>query len=293
MRKKEFHPLPIRSFQDKEKNKHSIMFEMTILKPENETGIKVAPHRHDYFHILFIKNGKGKHYIDFKVYDIIPNSIFFVSPGQVHSLEINSEVEGFVVTFNADFFHLNQSLKKITDYPFFHSINNLPYIYLTKQNLKLASYFEDLYEEYSSDSINNDENILRALLELILLKAARIYNYDASISTSSQTTKQLRTLEVLIDNHFKEYKLTEDYAEMLFMTSKALNNICKNNLNKTVINLIHERIIIEAKRLLLFTDNSISEIAYELGFQEKSYFMRFFKKHTSFTAKEFREKNER
>ena len=64
----------------------------------------------------------------------------------------------------------------------------------------------------------------------------------------------------------------------MFISAKHLNNLCKKGLNKTVTNLIHERIMIEAKRLLLFTDNSISEIAFELGFTDKSYFMRFLKK---------------
>ena len=85
--------------------------------------------------------------------------------------------------------------------------------------------------------------------------------------------------------------MLSDYADLMFISPKHLNSLCKKGLNKTVTNLIHERNLIEAKRLLLFTDNSVAEIAFELGFADKSYFMKFFKKHTKLTADMFRKQH--
>ena len=80
----------------------------------------------------------------------------------------------------------------------------------------------------------------------------------------------------------------DDYSQLMYLSLKHLNNISKKGLNKTITNLIHEKLLLEAKHLLLFTENSISEIAYELGFKDGFYFMRFFKKNISVTADEYR-----
>lgn len=289
MKKRKFENLPIRSFENTLHKKEISKFSIVRLEKDNNKII-VDPHRHDYYHIMYVKNGIGKHSIDFKTYEIKPNTIFFVSPGQVHSLKINSEAEGYVISFNSEFYLLNDSLQKLLDFPFFHSFNNTPVIYLPPNSLKIQSIWNELYDEYKTD-LKYKENILRALLEVLLTRASRMYIQPIKKEEPNYLTYQLRKLETLIDTHFKEYRLLNDYADLMHISPIHLNSLCKKGLNKTVTNLIHERILIEAKRLLLFTNNSISEIAFELGFTDKSYFMRFFKKQTSFTADAYRNLN--
>ncbi len=287
MRKKEVQHIPIRSFDDPVKPSTGFKFEVSSLKSENKgEQVKIAAHRHDYYHILYIKNGFGEHSIDFKTYKIKPNSLFFVSPGQVHALEVSGDVEGFVITFDPEFYLLNNTLQKLLDYPFFHSLNNSPAIYLTDKNDKIVQAILEINEEYNSlDSQKGD--LLRSLLEVLLIRTSRVY-HGGGENTPDHLTYQLRKLEALIDSRFKELKLLDDYANLMHLSPKHLNSLCKKGLNKTVTNLIHERTLLEAKRLLLFTDNSVSEIAYELGFMDKSYFMRFFKKHMGFTTEAYR-----
>ena len=284
MRKKNVETLPIRSFNDKVASN----FEIVAINGDGKgQGLNVEAHRHDYYHILYIKQGLGKHVIDFKTYQVKPNSIFFVSPGQVHSLAIDSSVEAYVLTFNADFYALNNNMQSLLDYPFFHSITNAPVVYLPTHQAKIQATLDEIFMEYTL-SEKGKETILRALLEVLLVRAARMYQTPANDDAPAYLTFQLRKLEALIDAHFKEHKLLNDYAEMMHISPKHLNSLCKKGLNKTVTNLIHERTLTEAKRLLLFTDNAIAEIAFELGFADKSYFMRFFKKHTGVTGDTYR-----
>ena len=291
MRKKEFEKLPIRSIENIINNTEVSKFEIGKLEAEkNEGKIIVESHRHDYYHIMYIKNGVGKHSIDFKTFEIKPNMMFFVSPGQVHSLEISSEAEGYVISFDSGFYHLSDNFQKLLDYPFFHSISNTPLINLNNENNKIQLAWDELFEEYNSKS-NDKNNILRALFEILLIRASREYEKPIETEKPAYITYQLRKLETLIDNHFKEYKSLNDYADLMHISPRHLNSLCKKALNKTVMNLIHERTLTEAKRLLLFTQNSVTEIAYELGFSDTSYFMRFFKKHTSLTADTFRNQN--
>ncbi|MFT5647738.1 MAG: AraC family transcriptional activator of pobA [Aureispira sp.] len=292
MRKKDIHKLPIRSFGNDFNENLESKFQIEALKPDKEgEGMKVEPHRHDYYHILYVKQGSGKHSIDFKWYEIKPNSIFFVFPGQVHSLEIDEHVEGYVISFSAFFYLLNNSIQKLLDYPFFHSINNSPIIYLSENDTKIHATINEIQEEYKFLKQGRDK-IVRALFEVFLIRAARIYNQPIINQAPTHLTFQLRKFEALIEAHFKKYKRLSNYAEMMHVSPKHLNSMCKKGLNKTVTNLIHERILIEAKRLLLFTDNSIAEISFELGFSDKSYFMRFFKKQTSLTANLYRTQND-
>lgn len=287
MKKKEQEQLPIRSIKSA-LDSPSPTFDINLLCSEKKgEPLVVEPHRHDFYHIMLVKDGIGTHYIDFKTYKINPNSIFFVSPGQVHSLTIDSDADGYVISFNPDFYLLNDSVQKLMEFPFFHSISNHPVVYLNDGKERMLATWEEIYEEHHSAS-QDREGIIRSLLELILKRAARMYQQPSNDEVPAYLTFQLRKLESLIDLHFREHRKLSDYAELMHLSPKHLNSLCKKGVNKTVTNLIHERTLIEAKRLLLFTNNSISEIAFELGFSDKSYFMRFFKKNAGQTAEAYR-----
>lgn len=291
MKAKNIENLPIRKFDNEFGEKLSSKFSIDKLLEDKEgKGIVVEAHRHDYYHIVYVEQGNGEHVIDFKSYEIKAGSIFFVSPGQVHALQIDKNVKGYVISFNSDFYLLNDSLQKLLDYPFFHTMSNDPAVYIPDNNTQMQEVLDEMYREFNIQEKGSDR-ILRALVEVFLIRASRLHEQSDKEQKPKNLTYQIRKLEALIDTHFKEYKLLNDYAEMMYISPKHLNSLCKQALNKTVTNLIHERILTESKRLLLFTNNSISEIAFELGFADKSYFMRFFKKHTSLTADTFRKQN--
>ncbi len=289
MRDKSFEKLPVRRISGVYNTPH---FNITILESDTpNTDVYVEPHRHDYYHIMLVKNGIGKHSIDFKTYNIKPNTMFFVSPGQIHTLNIDKDALGYVISFNADFFQLYNGVQKLSDLPFFHSNTQAPVVYLKEDELRVLDLWENINDEHLKPQSNSDK-MIRALLDVLLIHVARIHHKTPEGSNiTSQLSIQINTLETLIDTHFRALKQVNDYAELMHLSAKHLNSLSKKALNKTVTNLIHERLILEAKRLLLFTDNTITEIAFELGFSDKSYFMRFFKKHTGGTAEMFRKQN--
>lgn len=287
---KAFQDVPIRRVKRISNVENTSWFEMTELKKDGDNlDVIVEPHRHDYYHIMYIKHGVGEHHIDFKTFEITPESFFFVSPGQVHALEVSPDVEGYVLTFNSGFYQLNVPIEKHIDIPFFHSVTHAPVVYLPEEHRRISSLLEELFEEYNVSSATHQEEMIRTLLRVLLIRISRVYNELPPISGHpTHLTEQLRKLDYLIDTHFKTYKLLNDYASLMHISPKHLNSLCKKGLNKTVTNLIHERTLTEARRLLLFTSNSVSEIAFELGFTDKSYFMRFFKKHMGLTADTYR-----
>ncbi len=288
MKNKEFIKVPIRRIPNEIQSHKFSDFEIHIFKPKpGLEEIKVDAHRHDYYHIMLVESGHGENIIDFKTYDVKPNALFFISPGQVHSIAIDQNAKGYVLSFNSNFFLLNDNIQKLLDFPFFHSISNSPAIYLPKENQKIKHICDDIYTEFNSNEKGNVK-MIRALLEILLIQSSRFHTHSTQSDIPVYSTHQLRTLEALIDKHFKEYKHLNDYADLMHISSKHLNSLCKKGINKTVTNLIHERTMLESKRLLLFTNNTISEIAFELGFSDKSYFMRFFKKHTNSTADTYR-----
>lgn len=293
MSKRNKENLPVRSLESSLPKKTLLRFEITRLQAEQgQQRIEVEAHRHDYYHILFIQSGQGTHTIDFKTYAIQANSLFFVSPGQAHALEMSANTEAYVITFDTAFYLLNNKTHQLSDYPFFHSMSNTPVIHLPDKDEKAQHLINEMLEEYEAAE-ESAANVLQAFLEILLLRASRLYKGTFTNSAHSHSEHQIRKLEGLIDKYFRTHKKLDEYASMMSLSPKHLNALCKKSVNKTVTNLIHERSILEAKRLLLFTDLSISEIAFDLGFADKSYFMRFFKKHQKRTADEFRKQQSR
>jgi len=150
--------------------------------------------------------------------------------------------------------------------------------------------FEEIYQEYNSTSQEKD-NIIRCHIEILLLKAKEYFQEDLSlvhsnINRSLQLTKQFKTL---VEKNFIEMRRVNEYADILHICSKHLEKTIKETLGITPKQLIHDIVLAEAKRLLKRTDKTISEIAYELKFEDQSYFSRFFKKHTSITPQEYRD----
>ncbi len=246
------------------------------------------PHRHDFYNILFISNGSGTHSIDFVTYDVKPYSIFFLTPGQVHSWALSKNITGFTIFFTPTFYLMDSNDKKLLDIPFFHSLNNEPCLYLNyDSDSSIVNAIEEIFFENNKNE-NGSNVVIRAYLDIIMTKLSRYYRRVWVSRQSSQATYQIRELESLIEKYFKKLKLPREYSDLMNLSPKHLNDICKDGLNKTVGDLIQQRVLLESKRLLAYSSKNISEIADELNFSDKSYFIRFFKKYTGLPPEQFR-----
>jgi AraC-like DNA-binding protein len=251
------------------------------------------PHRHDFYTLLLVTEGTGCHDIDYQTYKIQPWRLFFISPGQIHAWrEINSNTKGYIVFFTADFFELRYHNHVLAEFPFFNSVQNLPYIDLAgNSKAYLHKIVEIMYCEYLSKEAYL-ENILRSYLNILLCELARRYRPESHPdSHNSQQYVLFRNFENLVNQHFIDKKHVKDYAAMLFVTPNYLNEVCNKISGNSAGEIIRKRIVIEAKRLLAHTSKTISQIADELAFEDSSYFSRFFKKNAGLTPEQFRKES--
>ena len=247
-----------------------------------------TPHKHDFFLVILFTKGSGIHEIDFVKYHIKPNSIFFLAPGQSHSWKLSEDIDGYVFFHSQAFYDLNYTSQKLSQLPFYASIYNKPVLQLKGANqLKVIPLFEEILLEYNSEKEMKYEKIC-ALVNIIYIELSRLYGSKTeAIAAPQNYLFKLKLLEELIEKNYASVKSPKLYAAMMHMSEKHLNRICKLCLNKTTTDLIADRVIIEAKRILAHHDHSIREVSEILGFDDIAYFSRFFKKRTALTPLAF------
>jgi AraC family transcriptional activator of pobA len=252
----------------------------------------LAPHRHDFYVGMLFTKGSGTHQIEFNNYDIKPGHVFMIAPGEVHDWNLSEDIDGYIFFHTREFFDLNFTSEKVDNYPFYCCLRNNPLIPL-KDNprKKINEIFSEIVYEYKHTGLLKFQK-LSSLINVLYIELSRIYLPDKILQKQNlHYLGKLKQLEQLIDKHFTEYKYPKNYALLMHVSEKHLNRICKTCLNKTMTELIADRIVLEAKRRLAFTKSTVSQIADELGYSNTSYFTRLFKKKTGNTPVEFKTNN--
>lgn len=245
------------------------------------------PHRHNSYVLLFFTKGSGTHEIDFDIFTIQPGSMFFLQPGQMHHWNLSDDVEGFVIFYSQEMYNLYFGQKTIGEYPFYSSMGNKPeMVFDMSESKAILPYFESLILETQTIQLLKQDKIMN-LLDIIHIEIARKYSETYFHEAHSYNVK-IKNFEVLLEQNFKIEKAASFYASRLNITVKHLNRICNEILQKTTTEVITDRVILEAKRMLMDKKFTINEIASELGFDDYSYFTRLFKKHTGMTPTNFR-----
>lgn len=248
------------------------------------------PHKHNFFLCVLFTKGSGVHEIDFNSYDIMPGTVFFLRPGQTHYWKFQSTPEGYIFFHTQDFYDLNFSKGKLELFPFYYSYDNEPLLLLKAKDQKLVeSRFKELNDECRLDMPYKSQKIA-SLINATYIDLARHYIRQDNTTeiTSSSYSKTLRLLEKSIEKHFTTEKSAHFYADRLNITPKHLNRIVKTTLGKTTTDLIMDRVILESKRLIIHSSNSLSTISAILGYQDYAYFSRLFKIRTHRTPSGFK-----
>ena len=243
-------------------------------------------HAHSFYLLLYITAGTGTHTVDLVTYELGPGSLFFLAPGQVHHWQLGPGVRGFVVFFDAGFYLFRYPGSRLYTYPFFDSAHP-PVLYLPPAETEIRPLIEGLFAEYSTPQTNQAE-VFRSYLHLCLELAARHYA-AAPTAETSLAQQQIRQFGALLNQHFRTRRSVRDYAALLHVSANYLNAQCRRVLNKTASALIHERVVTEAQRLLSHSALGVAQVAYELGFEDASYFVRYFRKYTGTTPEAFRQ----
>lgn len=280
--------LDISQFQNHESEKDFYINNLREHIHQNKTKI-TKPHKHNsYLCVLFTK-GIGTHEIDFNTYVVKPGSLFIIAPGKTHHWELSDDIDGFIFTHTKDFYDLHYSHNRIANFPFFQSVQNSPLLELeANQTIEIISIFESMLSEYQNQEILKHQ-VLISYSDIMYAKLSRIYLKDETeqIVNHSLYSLKFNELEKLIENHFIEEKSPSRYASMMNITPKHLNRITQSVIGKTTSEIILDRIILEAKRIMLHTTKSFSEIAIGLGYEDYAYFSRLFKQKTGFTPSQF------
>jgi AraC family transcriptional regulator, transcriptional activator of pobA len=263
------------------------------LQKHRENAAK--PHIHSYYQIIWFRHGEGTHVVDFKEYNVSANSIFLISKNQVHYFGKGANYEGILIHFNEAFL-----VQKETEMDFFLKFNlfNNPYAPPSCCIDKSTSHILDRYILQIKDELDGNEDfareeLLRAYLKSFLIQVQRKKNeidweqYNHSFALDEKRLQLVKFSNLVEENYNKGLSVVE-YARLLSISSRTLSDLTNQLINKTPSQIIQDRIILSAQRLLLHSSLNINQIGYRLGFDDPSYFVKFFKKHTNTSPSEFR-----
>ncbi len=251
-------------------------------------AIKMPPYQKDFYQVSLIINADNAEIgINEQENKSLENTLYFLSPEHIFSWQRNLNTTGFVVYFKPEF--LNFFIGNIqNDFSFF-DLSQTNSVFLTKNNaLELAANFDKLYKEFYTPNAYRIQ-ILQSFLLSLLFKCKSLQEEKSNVIIKFSKKQDLVfRFQNLVSNCYLTKKQVGDYADKLFVSANTLNQNVKEITGKTAKEIIADKIIQEAKKLLQYSSEDISEIAFHLGFEEPTHFIRFFKSQTTTTPKEFR-----
>lgn len=240
-----------------------------------------APHKHDFFLFFLVEQSAGTHTIDFVDYPVADHQIHLLLPGQVHHWQLASDTKGYQLM-------LSQALvQTFTDYLRFSPVLTTPILSLDhKSYLVFQQEFDQLSAELGA--LQPDWTLIGLRCRIISRLISR--ELERNPSFPAMASPVLVNYLQLLEENYKTEKSVSFYADRLHVTPNYLTILCKKYLGLSAGQMIHNRSLLEAKRLLQVTDTSIKEISYELGFEDLANFSNFFKKQTEVSPRAFRQK---
>jgi len=250
--------------------------------------------RNNYYTVVINLAGSGKLKSDFSTYDFSGQVLMCFSPYQPFMISGADDLSGVILNFHPDFFCIHLHQKEVAcNGVLFNNIYQPPFITLADKDIALfLNIIEQMQIEMQNAALAQYE-LLISYLKIFLINGSRL-RLDQSPMASAEISglKEpfvLQSLKDAIEENFKTKHSPAEYADLLNISPKALARITKNHFNKTLTNMIAERIVIEAKRELYLTSKPVKSIAYELGFNDEFYFSRFFKNNADVSPQLYRE----
>lgn len=260
-------------------------FQETVSRLPNRLPL----HRHDYFEVFFL-DGDGIHFNDFVSFPIKSPTLIFVSPGQVHRWKGTQNMNGYTICFTQQFFDSTaQPPSPILCYPFWYPSDTPPILTLPADQVEgITVICRELKREFAAKS-PGFEDAIAALLRVLFVRAERLYTQEPVIRTNTRTSTLLRDFRLALEQHFRTTQSVSEYAKLLNVSADLLSQTVHEGTGLIAGDIIRQRVLLEARRLLGHTQMAVSEVAYALNFQDPAYFSRFFRRMTGKSPGEFRE----
>lgn len=255
--------------------------------PTLRNALEQSIHRHDFFYLLALEQASGTHEIDFVPYEVSHHSLAFMRPGQVHQHALNTQGSGYLLAFTPAFYHpanpaLHQLLRKASSINFYH--------FSPEAFAKLLKMMDAMQLEYRDKRLGYQE-VIKAHLSIFFTELVRQSNQPTQAGSLYQQ-ERLDEFLLLVENQLTTQKSPAQYAQQMNLSVYQLNAITKATLGKTSSSIINDYVVLEAKRHLLATSLRVNQIAYQLGYEDVSYFIRFFRKHMGCSPQAFRENSQ-
>jgi AraC-like DNA-binding protein len=250
--------------------------------------------RNNYYSMIWVTQGEGQLKADFAEYNFGPGTLFAFAPYQPFMFAAKGHLEGTAINFHPDFFCIHKHHNEVAcNGVLFNNIYRPPFLRVDDAT---ANTFTMLLEQIKAEMQNPalaQYELLISYLKIFLITAARLKTAQQPEAEQAMTENPepfiLQKLKDYIELHFKTKHSAANYADLLSISPKALAKITKTHFNKTLTDMIAERIIIEAKRELYLTNKPVKEIAYALGYPDESYFSRFFKTNANVSPQMYRD----
>lgn len=245
-------------------------------------------HTLSYFDITMITSGSGYFSIADERYSLCRGDVVFSKPGEIREWDKGNLPQGYALIFEEEF------LLSFFNDPFF--IQNLAYfsrdrvsakMHMTGISTRIESLIQNIIAEINNEQ-SKDKHILRALLYEILMLLNREYSKNYITGSGKLRNRYIDRFTRLVDKDFKSYHDTKHYAGKLCITPNYLNEVVQKSMGISPKCYIQNKIIQEAKVLLAYSGLSVSEVAEQLNFENSSYFIRLFRKHTQLTPLQYR-----
>lgn len=247
---------------------------------------KIKPHRHhNLCQFFYLKNGHGIAYLDGIPTAVKAPCVINIAEMCVHHFDWSEDVEGKVISISMPTLEALEKVLK-QDQPAIRSTQTFP---VHDNQAELESILNLLFTEYENTAQTARAYTLNSLAHLLGIWLERnAPSTHSNLSQKDRASDYLKRFTQLVNQNYDQQLKLSTYASELGITEPYLNNICQQFIAKNAQQIVHERVILEAKRYLIYTVHSISQIAYKLGFNDPAYFSRFFKRITGETPKTYR-----
>lgn len=269
--------------------KQAIPFEFIALSElyercrKSEYDLSV-PHRIAFHALIIVTKGKGTHHLDFHTADLYPGIIVPITKGQVHGFAKKLTVEGIVISFDESFLTQYQSEKSLFHFlQLYHS----PRVFLSQEHLANIDPYLTLLRKANEDSnLTLKAELINSIFMTLLFQIKR-YSSDQHATVDTKRFRDFILFKELLSTHYHQSHNAKEYSIKLAVSYKYLNDVCKEVCNMTAKSFIDSWLLLEIKRIISENKYSSQEIAYKMGYNEPSNFIRFFKKQTGLTPSQY------
>ncbi len=256
---------------------------------EQSFEVPDVEHRHGYWTVFIFLEGEGRHIIDFKEVAITPGSIHIVLPGQIHALHGGKDFFAYALIFTEEFFLIRDETTKLLMRLFrFMDAGEAAAFDISKEDRQYFSFLLQLIKQENESNHANKGMVLLDLLSVFISKCSTTLQLPQLPASAADSLEYIQ-LRHAVEKNFRRIHTVAEYADMLHISTKQLNELCRTHTGHSALEFIHARIVVEAKRLLKFSSRPMKQVAYDLHFTDPAHFANFFKQKVGCTPLEFKE----